>query len=65
MHLISERGDATDMAVQLCAASAIKEGVDVRPFCWSVAKLTNQLWELEISYFSPYLQQSMEQLCVG
>ena len=29
MHLLSERGDATDMAVQLCAANAIKEGVDV------------------------------------
>lgn len=32
MHLLTERGDATDMAVQLCAANAVKEGVDVSSF---------------------------------
>ena len=31
IHLLSERGESSDRAVNLAAATAIKEGVDVRP----------------------------------
>ncbi|WWC87587.1 uncharacterized protein L201_002477 [Kwoniella dendrophila CBS 6074] len=48
LHLLSERGESSDKAVQLSAAIAIKESVD--------------LWELPIDYFIPYLQQSVEEL---
>nr|XP_018264314.1 uncharacterized protein I303_02479 [Kwoniella dejecticola CBS 10117]OBR86472.1 hypothetical protein I303_02479 [Kwoniella dejecticola CBS 10117] len=48
IHLLSERSDATDKAVQLSASIAIKESVD--------------LWELPIDYFVPYIQQTVEEL---
>ncbi|OCF78224.1 hypothetical protein I204_00161 [Kwoniella mangroviensis CBS 8886] len=48
LHLLSERSEATDKAVQLSATIAIKECVD--------------LWELPIDYFIPYLQQTVEEL---
>lgn len=48
IHLLGERGEMTDMAVHLTAATAIKECVD--------------LWELDISYFLPYVQKTVEEL---
>ncbi|KAL7423456.1 hypothetical protein Q5752_001036 [Cryptotrichosporon argae] len=48
LHLLSERSDSTDVAVQLSAAVAIKECVD--------------LWELDIAYFVPYIEQSVHEL---
>ncbi|WVQ94582.1 hypothetical protein IAU59_001662 [Kwoniella sp. CBS 9459] len=48
LHLLSERGESSDKAVQLTAAIAIKESVD--------------LWELPIDYFIPYLEQTVQEL---
>ncbi|KIR27025.1 hypothetical protein I307_04854 [Cryptococcus deuterogattii 99/473] len=48
LHLLSERGDASDRAVNLSAAVAIKECVD--------------LWELPIDYFLPFLEQTVQEL---
>lgn len=48
LHLLSERGDASDRAVNLAAAVAIKECVD--------------LWELPIDYFLPFLEQTVQGL---
>ncbi|KIR32027.1 hypothetical protein I352_05656 [Cryptococcus deuterogattii MMRL2647] len=48
LHLLSERGDASDRAVNLSAAVAIKECVD--------------LWELPIDYFLPFLEQTVREL---
>ncbi|KAL0242199.1 hypothetical protein I308_105828 [Cryptococcus tetragattii IND107] len=48
LHLLSERGDASDRAVTLSAAVAIKECVD--------------LWELPIDYFLPFLEQTVQEL---
>nr|XP_019050076.1 hypothetical protein I302_00497 [Kwoniella bestiolae CBS 10118]OCF29006.1 hypothetical protein I302_00497 [Kwoniella bestiolae CBS 10118] len=48
LHLLSERSESTDKAVQLSACIAIRECVD--------------LWELPIDYFIPYLQQTVEEL---
>ncbi|WOO78855.1 Importin-11 [Vanrija pseudolonga] len=48
IHLLAERGEASDAAVNLTAAIAVKECVD--------------LWELEVSYFVPYIQQTVDEL---
>ncbi|OWZ26235.1 hypothetical protein C361_07067 [Cryptococcus neoformans Tu259-1] len=48
LHLLSERGNASDRAVNLTAAVAIKECVD--------------LWELPIDYFLPFLEQTVQEL---
>ncbi|GFZ42911.1 hypothetical protein JCM24511_00629 [Saitozyma sp. JCM 24511] len=48
VHLLAERGEASDRAVNLSAAVAIKDCVD--------------LWELDIGYFEPYLQQTVQEL---
>ncbi|OCF32339.1 hypothetical protein I316_06007 [Kwoniella heveanensis BCC8398] len=48
LHLLSKRGESSDKAVQLTAAIAIKESVD--------------LWELPIDYFIPYLEQTVQEL---
>ncbi|WVW79847.1 hypothetical protein I302_101817 [Kwoniella bestiolae CBS 10118] len=51
LHLLSERSESTDKAVQLSACIAIRECVD--------------LWELPIDYFIPYLQQTVEEFAGG
>lgn len=48
LHLLAERGESSDLAVNLTAVTSIKECVD--------------LWELDISYFLPYLQKTVEEL---
>ncbi|GMK54406.1 hypothetical protein CspeluHIS016_0109920 [Cutaneotrichosporon spelunceum] len=48
LHLLAERGEATDMAVNLTAAISVKECVD--------------LWELEVEYFVPYIEKSVQGL---
>ncbi|KAK4688100.1 importin-11, partial [Tremellales sp. Uapishka_1] len=48
LHLLAERGEASDRAVNLTAALGIKECCD--------------LWEMDIDYFLPYLQQMMQEL---
>ncbi|KAJ9092442.1 hypothetical protein QFC21_006824 [Naganishia friedmannii] len=47
-HLLSYRGEGSDIAVRLSAALAIKQSVD--------------LWELDIAYFEPYLAQIMSNM---
>lgn len=65
-HLLSDRGEGSDIAVRLAAATAIKQSVDVRNnvLSASVTKLTRrqQLWELDIAYFEPYLSQIMSNM---
>lgn len=48
IHLLSERGASTDLAVNLTAANSVRECVD--------------LWELEVSYFVPFIQKTVEEL---
>ncbi|GHJ86997.1 hypothetical protein NliqN6_3399 [Naganishia liquefaciens] len=47
-HLLGDRGEGSDIAVRLAAATAIKQSVD--------------LWELDIAYFEPYLSQIMSNM---
>lgn len=60
VHIIAERGESSDMAVRLTAAVAIKECVDVSDTFESV--MLRQLWELDIGYFTPYLEQTASEL---
>lgn len=48
LHLLAGRGDSSDIAVNISAALAIKECVD--------------LWELPLSYFEAYIGQIVEQM---
>ncbi|KAI5451703.1 hypothetical protein NCC49_001352 [Naganishia albida] len=47
-HLLSDRGEGSDIAVRLSAAQAIKQSVD--------------LWELNTAYFEPHLSQIMSNM---
>jgi hypothetical protein len=56
-HLLTERGDATDKAVQLTATASIKACVDVSvKTAFGHVRAHRQLWEVDIDYFVPHLQ---------
>ena len=67
-HLLGDRGEGSDIAVRLAAATAIKQSVDVRQktAIASTERVTDiqQLWELDIAYFEPYLSQIMSNMYV-
>ncbi|ORY25236.1 armadillo-type protein [Naematelia encephala] len=48
VYLLQERGEASDLAVNITAAIAIREAVD--------------LWELDVSYFKPYIKDTAQPL---
>ncbi|ORX36457.1 armadillo-type protein [Kockovaella imperatae] len=48
VHLLSERGESSDRAVNLAAVTSIKESVD--------------LWDVDIAYFIPHLQTTTSEL---
>lgn len=60
LHLLSERGESSDMAVNLTAAVSVKECVDVSAHGETFTDL--QLWELDVSYFLPYLEQTVQEM---
>lgn len=55
IHLLNERGETTDKAVQLSAALAIKKCVDVS-YRWMKSTLTSQLYDVDMSFFVPHAQ---------
>lgn len=68
VHLLAERGETSDMAVNLSSAVAIKDCVDVSQVIWTETQdlqlTTLQLWELDVEYFLPYLEQTVNELYV-
>lgn len=68
--MLAERGDATDIAVNLTAVISIYQCVDVRIVqdVVLICMLTmcsasrTQLWELDIAYFRPFIGQMVEEM---
>ena len=65
LQLLSERSDSSDMAVRLSAANAIKAAVDVSRLESRGTECTDErVWDMDIAYFLPYLEQTASELYV-